>query len=168
MNVDASTMGSVGRDEGRAVLGFEQLVNRAPAEVWRLLTPSPCREGLSDPVRPASWPVQHGACGDQNIAPSAEADRPESPVLEWTCGLETVRWEVAAAGSGARLTVRSWIDSDDVDLVGAAGADLHERFARFVRLVENGAAPAPLRGTRIAELAARYAAAAAAAFADTD
>ena len=82
--------------------------------------------------------------------------------------LPAERWEVDDDCPGSRLSLTAWIDADDIEQAGSAGAEYRRRFERLVRDLEPGSARRRSADVGVARLAEEYRAAFAGALADTD
>ncbi|AEV86193.1 ATPase [Actinoplanes sp. SE50] len=120
----------VAADGDRWTLILIRDLPQPPGEVWDALT-DPERLDRWAPFtadRPLTAPGPATLTlvdGDERTALPAEIVRVEPPhLLEYTWGEDLLRWELAAAAGGTRLTLRHTLTDRDMDAMVAAGWDL--------------------------------------------
>lgn len=160
---DEPTLSTVGHDDGRLVLHLERVVDRPAGDVWGALS----AEGHRDHWRAC------GVGGARRDGPTVRALRPidgsaVSGELEWASGEDTMRWEVGRLGDGARVSLTTFIDGDDVEQAARGGASSHACFDQLARLLDTGADAPPFPEDDLEMLTARYRVAVTEALADTD
>jgi uncharacterized protein YndB with AHSA1/START domain len=131
------------------VLVLERQLRQPPAAVWKALT---------EPARLAAWApftaerslAEPGDLtltmidGDDRVELAATVTNAEPPaLLEYSWGPDVLRWELAAAGGGTRLTLRHRVGDRD-DLARAA-AGWHLCLDVAEHLLDGDPVP-PIRG----------------------
>ncbi|MER7332196.1 MULTISPECIES: SRPBCC family protein [unclassified Micromonospora] len=115
------------RADGHSTLVFVRDLRHPPATVWAALTdPARLREWapfLADRDLGAPGPaVLTLVDGDAAEDQPATVRRAEPPhLLEYTWGEDVLRWELAAAGTGTRLTLRHTVADAGTAPMAAAG-----------------------------------------------
>jgi uncharacterized protein YndB with AHSA1/START domain len=141
-------------DEGQWTLVFVRELRNPPDRVWTALT---------DPAELARWAPYTsdrdlGATGDATLIMIEGETRVDIPVkvsraeppalLEYTWGTDALRWELASAGAGTRLTLRHTVAGPDWLPKVAAG--WHLCFIVAERLLDGDPIP-PIRGAQALE-----------------
>jgi uncharacterized protein YndB with AHSA1/START domain len=143
-DVDSTAAG-----DGRWSLVFRRELRHPPEKVWAALTePSQLSEWS-----PYTADRNLGSLGDATLTMidrdttedlPANVTRADAPtVLEYTLGSDLVRWELAATGSGTRLTLRHTVEDRDWVPKVAAGWHLCLDVAE---LLLDGRPIGPIRG----------------------
>jgi uncharacterized protein YndB with AHSA1/START domain len=141
-------------DGRRATLVFVRTLRHPPARVWAALT------GPSELAAWSPWTADRdlGRPGDATLtmidgdtrepleATVTTADAPT--LLEYTVGSDIVRWELAPAGDGTRLTLRHTVE--DREWLPKVAAGWHLCFDVAERLLD-GRPIGPIRGQEAME-----------------
>jgi uncharacterized protein YndB with AHSA1/START domain len=130
-------------------LVFVRDLRHPPERVWAALTdpeqlakwaPYTAARSLADPGA-TTLTVIDGDTGEEMAATVLRADPPT--LLEYTWGSSRLRWELAATGSGTRLTLRQTVD--DLEWVPKVAAGWHLCLVVAEHLLD-GEPVEPIRG----------------------
>ena len=151
--VDAGnrSLGTVRRAPDGWVVRFERHLAHDRQKVWRALTESehlrhwmPCdivgerRAGAS--IELPFWPPHVEKYGiDTPTLPGRIRIWEPPSVFEWTWDTDVLRWELAEASGGTKLTLTTWLAPDDAGAANTA-AGYHACLTNLASLLDTGTA----------------------------